>query len=167
MKKTGFAIAVAAMLVLPATSLGVTQADKKAAKAECKAFRAAAPTYQDFLAIGEPEDYKGLGDCITRITREEARERREARRQARADCRADGLKGKAFSDCVKAETAANKKAADAQDKIKVNAARACREEKTSAPDDYAEHGTGDNAFGKCVSAHARAKRTGADPHPDA
>src|SRR5688500_7964505 len=167
MKKTGFAIVLACMLVVPATSLGVTQADKKAAKAQCKQQRAIAPTYQDFLAIGHPEDYKGLGDCITRITREEARERRAARTQARAECRDAGLTGKAFSDCVKEETAANKQALDAQDKQKVNAAKACREEKTNAPDDYAEHGTGDNAFGNCVSAHAKAKRTGADPHPDA
>src|SRR5688572_13929819 len=130
MKKIGFALALAAMLVVPATSLGVTQADKKAAKAQCKALRAAAVIYQDFLDIGDP-DYKGLGDCITRITREEARERRAARTQARAECRDAGLTGKAFSDCVKEETAANKQAADAQDKQKVNAAKARSEEHTS------------------------------------
>jgi hypothetical protein len=167
MKKTGFALALVAMLVVPSTALGVTQADKKEAKAQCKAERKAAGSYELFKQIGDP-DYKNLGDCITRGIREAARERKLARQQAREECSSQepALKGKAYAQCVKEATRANNQALDAQDKQKVNAAKACRTEKTEAPDDYAEHGTGKNAFGKCVSAHAKAKRTGTDVHPD-
>ena len=165
MKKTGFAIALAAMLVVPSAAMAApTKADSKAASKQCHAERNAAPTKADFLAIGDP-DYKNFGDCVKRGAKEEAAERKAARTAARAECEAAGLSGNEFAACVREKTKENKAEADAEDKQKVNAAKACRTEKQDDRATYdAEHGTGKNAFGKCVSAHAKAKRTGADPH---
>ena len=166
MRKTGFALALAAMMVVPSAAMAApTKQDTKAASKLCHDQRTNAGTKENFLAIGDP-DYKNFGDCVSRGAKEEAAERKAARRQARADCKAQNLKGKDFAACVKAATKANKAEADAADKQKVNAARDCRAEQTGAPDDYATHGTGKNAFGKCVSAHAKAKHDGTDPHPD-
>src|SRR5688500_7387708 len=165
MKKTGFAIALAAMLVVPSAAMAApTKADSKAASKSCHAQRAAAENKADFLAMGEPEDYKNFGDCVKRGAKEEAAERRTARRQASKECKEQDLKGRAYGQCVKTTTKEIKAELDAEDKVKVNAAKDCAEEKDSDLAAYqAEHGTGKNAFGKCVSAHAKAKRTGADP----
>ena len=158
MKKTGFALALAAMLIVPSGAMAApTKADSKAASKQCHAERAAAETKANFLAIGDP-DYKNFGDCVSRGAKEEAAERKAARRQARAECEAQNLKGKAFADCVKAETKANKAEADAEDKEKVNAAKECRaEQKADATAFGTAYGTGKNAFGKCVSTKAREK----------
>jgi hypothetical protein len=167
MRKTGFAIALAAMLVVPSAAMAApTKADTKAASALCHKLRAEAPSKAEFLAMGDP-DFKTFGDCVSRTAKLKAAARRAAAREVQKDCKEQGLTGKAYGQCVKAGKAEAKEEAAAEDKQKVNAAKTCRDEKTNAPDDYAEHGTGKNAFGKCVSAHAKAKRTGADPHPDA
>ena len=167
MKKTGFALMLAAMLVVPSGAMSApTKADTKAASKTCHDQRTAAGTKENFLAIGDP-DYKNFGDCVSRGAKEEAAERKAARKAARQACSDQGLKGKEYAACVKAATKQNKAEADAADKQKVNAAKDCRAEQTGAPDDYATHGTGKNAFGKCVSAHAKAKHDGTDPHPDA
>jgi hypothetical protein len=156
-RKTGFAIALAAMLAVPSAAMAApTKADSKAASKQCHAERTAAGTKANFLAIGDP-DYKNFGDCVSRGRREEAAERRAARRQARADCKAQNLKGKEYAQCVKAATKENKAAADAQDKEKVNAAKDCRTQQQDATTFEQNYGTGKNAFGKCVSRTARAK----------
>ena len=161
MRKTGFALALAAMLVVPgAATAAPTKEDSKAASKECHQALKTAGSKEAFLAAGP---YKNFGDCVSK----EAKERAAARRAARAECKSQGLKGKAYRDCVRAESQANIAAANAKDKKRVNAARECRDEKAEDRATFdAEHGTGKNAFGKCVSAHARAKEEGEDPHSD-
>ena len=158
MKKTGFALALAAMLVVPSAAMAApTKADSKAASKQCHAERAAAETKENFLAIGDP-DYKSFGDCVSRGAREEAAERRRARGQAQQECRDQGLKGRAFGQCVREQAKANKAALDARDKNKVNAAKECRSQQEADATAFGvAYGTGKNAFGKCVSQTARAK----------
>ena len=157
MRKTVCTLALSAMLVVPsAATAAPTKADSKAASKQCHAERAAAGTKENFLAMGDP-DYKNFGDCVSRGAKEEAAERNAARREARTECREQGLKGKAFADCVKEQTKANKAEADAKDKNKVNAAKTCREEQKDEAAFAAAYGTGKNAFGKCVSQTAREK----------
>jgi hypothetical protein len=157
MRKTGFAVALAAMLIVPSAAMAApTKADSKAASKQCHAERTAAGTKANFLAVGDP-DYKNFGDCVSRGAKEEAAERRAARKAARASCAAQDLKGKELAACVKAATKENKAEADAQDKEKVNAAKSCREQQGDAEAFAAAYGTGKNAFGKCVSKTAQAK----------
>ena len=158
MRRTVFALALGAMLIVPSAAMAApTKADSKAASKQCHAERTAAGTKENFLAIGDP-DYKNFGDCVSRGAKEEAAERRAARRQARADCEAQNLKGRELAACVKAETKANKAEADAKDKAKVNAAKSCRAEQEADAAAFATaYGTGKNAFGKCVSKTAREK----------
>ena len=153
MKKTGFAIALIAMLVMPGVAgAAPTKADSKAASKECHELRAAMGK-ENFRA-----QFGNFGKCVSKKAKEEAAERKAARKAAKAECKQQGLKGKAYADCVKQATAANKADADAKDKNKVNAAKTCREQQKGDPDGFAtQWGTKKNAFGKCVSATARAK----------
>jgi len=158
MKRIGFALALAAMLAVPAGGVAApTKADTKAASKECHALRTAAGSKENFQALG----YKNFGDCVSKKRREEAAERRAARRQARADCKAQNLKGKDFAACVKAATKENKAAADEQDQNKVNAAKTCRTEQSGDADAFAQKygkpAGAKNAFGRCVSQTAKAK----------
>jgi hypothetical protein len=157
MRKTGFAVALVAMLIVPSAAMAApTKADTKAASKQCHDERTAAGTKENFLAIGDP-DYKNFGDCVSRGAKEEAAERKAARKAAREACAAQNLKGKEFAACVKAATKENKAAADAKDEDRVNAAKSCREQQGDAAAFAAAYGTGKNAFGKCVSKTARAK----------
>jgi len=156
MRKTGFAVVMAAMLIVPSAAMAApTKADTKAASKQCHDERTAAGTKANFLAVGDP-DYKNFGDCVKRGAKEEAAERKAARQAAREAC-ASEPKGKARAACVKAATKAAKAEADAEDKEKVNAAKSCREEQKDAAAFSAAYGTGKNAFGKCVSKTADAK----------
>ena len=155
MKSTGFAIALAAMLVVPSAAMAApTKADTKAASKECHAALATAGSKEAFLAAGP---YTSFGNCVSK----EAKERVAARRAARAECRSQNLRGKAYRDCVRAESQANIAAANRADKNRVNAARDCRVEKEEDPAAFKEaHGTNEsksNAFGKCVSEKAQEK----------
>ena len=153
MKKTGFVLALAAMLVVPTGALAApTKADTKAASKECHDLRAAMGK-ENFRT-----EFGNFGKCVSKKAKEEAAERRAARKQAKADCKAQNLKGKEFKACFKQETAENEAAADAKDKQKVNAAKTCRQQqKDDAAGFETQWGSGKNAFGKCVSATARAK----------
>ena len=154
MKKTGFALALSALLAVPAAAAAApTKADTKAASAECHALRAEAgkENFQD-LVNG------AMGKCVSEKAREEARERRAARRAAREACETQDLKGKAFAECVTAEAKARKAAKDAKDDARIDAAGDCRDAQEADATAFGEaYGTGHNAFGKCVSATAEAK----------
>ena len=151
MRKTVFTLALAAMLVMPSAAMAAPKDDSKAASKECHAALETAGSKEAFLASGP---YKNFGDCVSK----EAKERRDARRAARTECKSQDLKGKAYRDCVRAESAANIAAANAKDKKRVNAARECRSEKEANTALFADtYGSGKNAFGKCVSTKARAK----------
>ena len=157
MKKAGFAVVLAAMLVVPAGAMAApTKADTKAASKECHDLRVAAGTKENFRTL-----YGSMGKCVSAKRREEAAERRAARRQARADCEAQNLKGKALADCVKAETKENKAEADAVDQERINAAKSCRTEQKADADAFAQKygkpAGAKNAFGRCVSQTAKAK----------
>jgi hypothetical protein len=158
MRKTLFVLALGAMLTVPSAAMAApTKADTKAASKACHDQRTAAGTKENFLALGEPTDYKNFGDCVRRGAKEEAAERRAARAAAREAC-ASEPKGKERAACVKAATKANKAEADAQDQERVNAAKACRAEQTAPESTFdADYGTGKNAFGKCVSKKAKAQ----------
>jgi len=151
--KTGFALALAALLVVPATAAAApTKADTKAASAECHALRAAAGK-ENFRALVNG----AMGKCVSETAREEARERRAARRAAREACEAEDLKGKALADCVSAAAKENKAEKDAKDEARINAAEDCRAQQADATTFGETYGTGRNAFRKCVSATAKAK----------
>ena len=156
MRKTGFAVALVAVLAFPAGAVAApTKADTKAASKECHDLRAAMGK-ENFRA-----QFGNFGKCVSKKAKEEAAERKAAKKQAKADCKAQGLKGKEYKACVDQQTAANKAEADAKDQNKVNAAKTCREEQKADPAAFAaKYGTNandKNAFGKCVSATARAK----------
>ena len=154
MTKTGFALALAALLVVPTTAAAApTKADTKAASAECHALRAAAGK-ENFRALVNG----AMGKCVSEKAREEARERRAARRAAREACEAEDLKGRAFANCVSATAKENKAEKDAKDDARIEAAADCREAQQADATTFGEtYGTGRNAFGKCVTATAEAK----------
>ena len=157
MKRTGFALALAAMLVLPAGAMGApSKADTKAASKFCHDLRAESETKENFKAAGDP-DYKNFGDCVRRTARAEAQARREARREARSDCKEQGLKGKEFRDCKKAEKAAAKAERREEREDFVNAAKTCRELQEDEAAFAEAYGERKNAFGKCVSEQAQAQ----------
>src|SRR5688572_26362579 len=126
MKKTGFAIALAAVLVVPSAAMAApTKDDTKAASAYCHTLKEKAGSKANFQSMG----FKNMGACVSKMAKDEAAERKAARAAARAECEAAGLSGNEFAACVKEKTKENKAEADAADRIKVNAARTCREEK--------------------------------------
>ena len=153
MRKIGFALAVAAVLVVPGAVLGApTKEDTKAASAECHALRAAAGK-ENFKDL-----HGSMGKCVSEKAKEEAKERKASRRAAREACEAQDLKGKAFSECVRETTKENKAEKDAKDEERINAAKECRKAEEDDAEAFGEAcGTGHNAFGKCVSATAKAK----------
>lgn len=151
MRKTIFALALSAMLIVPTAAMAApTKADSKAASKECHDLRAAMGK-ENFKA-----QYGTFGKCVSAKKKEEAAERKAARKQAREECASE--KGKERAACVKAATKAEKAEADAKDKDRVNAAKACRAEQTAPESTFAaDYGTGKNAFGKCVSKKAQAQ----------
>jgi hypothetical protein len=162
MKKTIFALALGAMLVVPTGAMAApTKADTKAASKECHDLRAAMGK-ENFKA-----EYGNFGKCVSKKSREEKAERKAARREAREACKAQGLKGKERAACVREQKQANKADADETDEKRVNAARQCRAEQKADPDAFGEtYGTKRNAFGKCVSTKAKAQNDETEDEQD-
>jgi hypothetical protein len=167
MKRLWMAIAVLGLLVVPAGSAGVTGKDKENAARECRALKKAMGTENFRNEFGTNKNKRNaFGKCVSRKSREEARERRAAKRNAAKDCKAeqddpnfaashDGKsfdefyatntksqgkgKGKnAFGKCVSSKAKENKSEADAKDKQKVNAAKECKAEQKD-PDFASTH----------------------------
>jgi hypothetical protein len=176
MKKTTVAIALVVGLLVPASATGKSNdADRRAAKAECKTERGkSSATREAFRA-----KYGGMSRCVNRTTREEAAERKEARTNAAQECKEErGLDREAFNEkygtnankmnaygkCVSTKAKAKKAEMDEEDAEEAaerkSAAKECAAERDEiGRDAFAEEwGTNENksnAFGKCVSKTAR------------
>jgi hypothetical protein len=167
MKRLLIAALALGLLLVPATGSAVTGKDKSNAARECRALKKAMGTENFREAFGTNKNkHNAFGKCVSKKSREEARERRSAKRNAAKDCKAeqddpnfaashDGKtfdefygtntkshgkgKGKnAFGKCVSSKAKENKEEADAKDKEKVNAAKACRAEQKD-PDFATSH----------------------------
>ena len=151
MKKTGIALALGALMLVPAgTSAAPTQADTKAASAECHALRAASPDRAAFRTL-----HGTFGQCVSTKAHEEAAERKAARKAAREACATQDLKGQEHADCVNAEAKENKAKADAKDQARIDAAEGCTAEQEADAAAFAEkYGTEKNAFRKCVKENS-------------
>jgi hypothetical protein len=105
MRKTTVAVALIAGLLVPAGAASKSDdADRRAAKAECKTERGkSSATRKAFKAR-----YGGMSRCVTRTTAEEASEKTKARKNAAHECKAErALDREAFAE--KYGTNANKK----------------------------------------------------------
>ena len=149
MKKTGFALALLALLAVP--SVGVaepTKADTKAASAECHAIVEAAGGKENIAAFSGGE-FDNFGDCVSTKAREEAAERRAAKKAAREAC-AD-LRGEARSDCVSQKAEKIKAKKDAKDQARIDAATTCTAEQQDATTFAETYGGNDKAaYRQCL-----------------
>ncbi len=125
-----------ALLVLGLMAVGVTAAsavtgkDKANAARECRALKKAMGTDNFRDAFGTNKNkHNAFGKCVSRKSREEAKERRSAKRNAAKDCKAER------DDPNFASTHDGK----------------------SFDEFYGTNENDENAFGKCVSGKARAK----------
>ena len=149
MQRIGFAVALAAMLVVPSTAAAApTKADTKAASAECHALSEAAVSKANFETLG----FESFGDCVSQKAREEAAERKAARAAAREACK--GTKGEARRECVGAKAEKVKARKDARDQARIDAAGTCATEQEDAATFAENYGTKKNAFRKCVRANS-------------
>ena len=171
MKRLTMTLCAAAALAVPvsASAQETTPTPKEAAKAACKAERA---------AVGKATwkatwRSNGLGRCINNRAKTEDANADNAAKQCKAERDdanfAAGHDGKTFEQfygtnkngknaygkCVSGKA---KDASEAQTEARVNAAKTCKAAKKADADAFATAwGTKKNAFGKCVSATAKAK----------
>jgi hypothetical protein len=168
MNRIWIACALLGLLAFPAVAGAANRTDKRNAQKECRALKRAMGTEAFRNEFGTNRNKRNaFGKCVSRKTREEARERRAARRSAARECRAEqndpnfaathggksfqefygtntrsrgkGRGRNAFGKCVSRKARENKTEADRQDKEKVNAAKACRAEQND-PNFAATHG---------------------------
>jgi hypothetical protein len=180
-KKITLFTGLALVLALPAVALAkphADQADKRAAKAECKTLRGkTAATREAFRT-----EFKNFAACVKAKAADEAREEQTAHKNAAKECKAERdelgqqefskqygteqSKGRnAFGKCVSEKARAKEAAADEQDQEDAttfkNAAKECAAERDEMGEEAfgAEYGTEQsnrrNAFGKCVSKKVR------------
>jgi hypothetical protein len=152
-KKTGFALALAAMLAVPTGAMAApTKADTKAASKTCHEIRAGFDSKKEFR---EAYGKGAFGKCVRQVAKDMAALRKAARQETREECA--GLKGKDRRDCVRSNQAELKAARKEARRDWVNAAKTCRELEENDASYGDNYGTGKNAFGKCVSEHAKAQ----------
>jgi len=181
MKKLTVSIGLAVVLAFPAGALAKPNpdnADKRAAKAECKTLRGNTDdTHEAFRTL-----YRNFGACVRKTAVEEAQEEQTAHTNAAKECKAERAadaeafaetygttanKRNAFGKCVSKKAKAKEAAADAQDQEEAtefkNAAKECDAERDADADAFAnKYGTNANkrnAFGKCVSSKASEDET--------
>jgi hypothetical protein len=161
MKKITVSIGLALALVLPAGAIAKPHpdnADKRAAKAECKALRGSTDATREAFRT----QFRSFAACVRKTAVEEAQEEQTAHKNAAKECKALGLHGRAFGKCVSEKAKAKERAADEQDAEEAaefkNAAKECDAERTADAAGFADqYGTNENdrnAFGKCVSSKA-------------
>jgi hypothetical protein len=176
MKKITVSIGLALALVLPAGAIAKPHpdnADKRAAKAECKTLRGNTDATREAFRT----QFRGFAACVRKTAVDEAQEEQTAHTNAAKECKAErqadpegfattygtnGNKRNAFGKCVSKKAKAKEHAADEQDAEEAaefkNAAKACDAERTANSTAFAEkYGTNENdrnAFGKCVSSKA-------------
>jgi hypothetical protein len=173
MKKTTVVIAIVAALLVPAGAVAKSDdADRRAAKAECKTERGkSSATREAFKAR-----YRSMSRCVSRTTREEEAEGEKARKNAAHDCKEerDELgreefakkygtnknKKNAHGKCVSSKAKAEEAEMDEEDAEEAaerkHAARECAAERedigqAAFADEYGTNENKENAFGKCVS----------------
>jgi superfamily II DNA helicase RecQ len=173
MNKILVVLGLAAALLIPAGAVAKpNQAEKRAAKAQCKDERGKTrATREAFRA-----KYQGFSDCVRQNAAEEEDENEEAKENAAKECKAErsedpdafretygtNANGKnAFGKCVSGKASEKKAEMDAEDAQQAtefkNAAKECAAERREmGREAFAEeHGTNPNkrnAFGKCVRA---------------
>jgi hypothetical protein len=161
MKTITVSIGLALALLLPTGAIAKPNpdnADKRAAKAECKTLRG----NTDATREGFRTQFRSFSACVRKTAVEEAQEEQTAHKNAAKECKALGLHGRAFGKCVSEKAKAKEHAADQQDAEEAtelkNAAKECDAERTENAEAFAEkYGTNENnrnAFGKCVSSKA-------------
>jgi hypothetical protein len=173
MKSILIVVGIAAALVMPAAATAKpTNADKRAAIAQCKDERGKTrATRAAFKA-----KYHSFSRCVRQNAAEEQAERREAHANAAQECKAERAADKAafeqkygtnhnkrnaFGKCVSSKAKENKAELDAQDEQEAeefkNAAKECAAEREKVGDEafdskYGTNRNKRNAFGKCVSS---------------
>jgi hypothetical protein len=176
MKKITVLTGLALALVLPAGAIAKPHpdnADKRAAKAECKTLRGNTDATREAFRT----QFRSFAACVRKTAVEEAQEEQSAHTNAAKECKAEraadatafaelygtnGNKRNAFGKCVSQKAKAKELAADEQDAEEAtefkNAAKECDAERTVDAAAFAEkYGTNENnrnAFGKCVSSKA-------------
>jgi len=159
MKKITLFIGLALALVLPAGAIAKPHpdnADKRAAKAECKTLRGNTDATREAFRT----QFRSFAACVRKTAVEEAKEEQAAHTNAAKECKALNLHGRAFGKCVSEKAKAKEAAADEQDAEDAaefkNAAKECDSERTADATAFAvNYGTNENdrnAFGKCVSS---------------
>lgn len=162
---------IAALLIPAGAVAKPSQAEKRAAKAQCKDERGKTrATREAFKA-----KYHSFRGCVRANAAEEEAENEQAQKNAAQECKAErsedaaafketygtGKDGKnAFGKCVSSKASENKAALDAKDEEEAdefkNAAKECAAERSEDGEDFREkYGTNRNnrnAFGKCVSS---------------
>ena len=176
MKKIIVASCLALALALPAGAIAKPHpdnADKRAAKAECKTLRGNTDATREAFRT----QFRSFSACVRKTAVEEAQEEQTAHTNAAKECKAErqadpdefattygtnANKRNAFGKCVSTKAKAKEQAADEQDAEEAaefkNAAKECDAERTADAAAFAEnYGTNENnrnAFGKCVSSKA-------------
>jgi hypothetical protein len=161
MTKITVSIGLALALALPAGAIAKPNpdnADKRAAKAECKTLRGSTDATREAFRT----QFRSFSACVRKTAVEEAQEEQAAHTNAAKECKALGLHGRAFGKCVSEKAKAKEQAADEQDAEEAaefkNAAKDCDAERTANAGAFAiKYGKNENdrnAFGKCVSSKA-------------
>jgi hypothetical protein len=159
MKTITLTICLALALVIPAGALAKVhpdQANKRAAKAECKTLRGNTDATREAFRA----EFRSFAACVRRTAVDEATEEQSAHSNAAKECKAEGLRGRAFGKCVSAKAKAKEAAADEQDQADAtefkNAAKECDAERqldaAAFAEKYGTNANDRNAFGKCVSS---------------
>ena len=147
MKKIGFALALVAALMVPATTPAQpSKADTKAASKFCHDLIGAAASKANLQALSL--GYDNFGDCVKQVAKANAAARRAAHADARAAC--DDLRGEARRGCVRSEKAEAKAQRKARQQALVDAAATCTAQQEDAATFEATYGTGQDAYRKCV-----------------
>ena len=144
MKKITVAIGLALALALPAGAIAKPHpdnADKRAAKAECKTLRGSTDATREAFRT----QFRSFAACVRKTAVEEAQEEQTAHKNAAKECKAErarpiprrsrsstatnGNKRNAFGKCVSRKAKAKEHAADEQDAEEAaefkNAAKEC------------------------------------------
>jgi hypothetical protein len=176
MKKITVSIGLAVALALPAGAVAKPNpdnADKRAAKTECKTLRGNTDATREAFRT----QFRSFSACVRKTAVDEAQEGQTAHTNAAKECKAErqadpeafattygtnANKRNAFGKCVSQKAKAKEHAADEQDAQDAaqfkSAAKECDAERSADAAAFAEkYGTNANkrnAFGKCVSSKA-------------
>jgi hypothetical protein len=185
MNRIAVAVGLAVVMAVPAVAVSKpTKTDKTNAARECRSERGTtAETREAFRAKYGTNHNKrnAFGKCVSRRSRDEAKEAEAAKTNASKECSAERSrdeaafnekygtnknKKNAFGKCVSGKAKENEAEADRADRrlfrAEHQAAKSCAAERSSIgrqdfADKYGTNHNKRNAFGKCVSKLARSK----------